>query len=90
MSEVKKKTFNPNLGGAFTNDKFGEGSIILNITEENYDVIQKNLRVGSAILLKYNKVTTKGNKHYFSEILPPMSRDNTTGQRVKAAAGDLD
>lgn len=71
MTEKKTK-FNPKIGNGFSNDKFGEGSILINVDAEGLDTVMKNLQVGSAILLKYNKVTTKGNKHYFAEILPPM------------------
>ncbi len=65
--------FNPSLGGAFGNTAFGEGSVLLNITAENLDTLMKNLQVGSSILFRYNKVTTKGNAHFFAEILPPMA-----------------
>lgn len=85
-----KKKYNPNLGGAFTNSKFannGEDGILLNITEENYDVIMKNLRVGSTIALRYNKVTQKGNKHYFTEILPPFDKNAVKTNTAKVSAG---
>ena len=64
--------FNPSLGGAFENSAFGEGSVLLNVTEENLNTLMQNIRVGSSILFRFNKVTQKGNKHYFVEILPPM------------------
>ena len=82
------KKFNPSLGGAFSNDAFGEGSVLLNITPENFDTLMKSVQVGSAILLKYNKVTTKGNKHYFVEVLPPMDRKPTTTRKA-AVTGEL-
>lgn len=91
--EAKKpgKNFNPSLGGAFTNDAFGEGSVLLNLTPENFDILMKNVQVGSAILLKYNKVTSKGNKHYWAEILPPMDRTVRSKTGPKAIpTGDLD
>jgi hypothetical protein len=69
--EKTKSKFNPKLGNGFENAKFGEGSILVNIDAAGLDAAMKNLQVGSSILLKYNKVTTKGNKHYFAEILPP-------------------
>lgn len=88
-TEKKKGAFNPNLGGAFENNAFGKDSILLNITTENYDVIMKNLQVGSSILFRFNKVTTKGNKHYFTEILPPYQKK--TGVTVsKSDASQLD
>jgi hypothetical protein len=77
-----QKKFNPSLGGAFSNDAFGEGSVLLNITPENFDTLMKSVQVGSAILLKYNKVTTKGNKHYFAEVLPPMDRKPTVVRKA--------
>lgn len=70
---AKKNNFNPKIGHGFTNNKFGEDSVLVNIDAEGLAAITQNLRVGSTILLKYNKVTTKGNKHYFVEILPPMN-----------------
>ena len=70
-TDYKESKFNPSLGGAFSNDKFGEGSVLLRITEENLDTLMKNVRVGSSILFRFNKVTSKGNKHYFADILPP-------------------
>lgn len=73
MDQSNDNKFNPNLGGAFTNDKFGKDCILLHITPENFDVVMKNLQVGSAILLRFNKMTSKGNKHYFTEILPPLA-----------------
>ena len=85
-----EKKFNPNLGGAFTHDAFtnnGKPGIKLDITEENFDIIMKNLKVGSAILLKFNKQTTKGNDHYFTEILPPMAKDAPakTGKKAQSS-----
>lgn len=83
-----KKPFNPNLGSSFSNDAFGEGSILINITAENFDVLMKNVQVGSSILLKKNKVTSKGNTHYFTEILPPYQKKTKTAPT--ATASDLD
>lgn len=94
MTQERKdgKRFNPSLGGAFSNDAFGEGSVLLNITAENLDTLVKNVQVGSAILLKYNKVTQKGNKHYFVEILPPMNRvpPAAKGKTKAVATSELD
>lgn len=84
---VTKTKFNPSIGGAFENNKFGEGSIKVDITAEGLDTVMKNLQVGSAILLRFNKVTTKGNKHYFTEILPPMEPRPVT---QTGTGGDLD
>lgn len=88
MSKIKSK-FNPSAGGAFGNDSFGEGSVMLRIEPENFKVIMENLQVGSSILFRFNKVTQKGNKHYFVEILPPMSGTKPAG-RKPAAIGSLD
>jgi hypothetical protein len=88
-TEKKKGAFNPKLGNGFENAAFGEGSILVNIDAEGLDVAMKNLQVGSSILLKYNKVTSKGNKHYFAEILPPYKRPTPTTTK-KAATNDLD
>jgi hypothetical protein len=89
MAKEKGK-FNPNLGGAFSNPAFGDDAILLNITTENLDVLMKNVQVGSAILFRFNKVTSKGNKHYFVEILPPMKpRENKPAARANSNS-DLD
>lgn len=89
--EVKKPgtKFNPKIGNGFENAAFGEGSILVHIEAEGLDTVMKNLQVGSAILLKYNKVTAKGNKHYFAEILPPMAPRATGTTKAKVATGDL-
>lgn len=84
------KKFNPKIGNGFSNDAFGEGSILVNVDAEGLDAVMKNLQVGSAILLKYNKVTTKGNKHYFAEILPPWKGAAKAGGAKAKAANDLD
>ncbi len=90
MSEEKKR-YNPSIGGGFTNAKFGEDSILVNIDAAGLDTIMKNVQVGGAILLRYNKVTSKGNKHYFAEILPPFEGGNRPQSAGKVApAGDLD
>ena len=88
--KTEKKPSNPGLGGAFSNTKFGEGSVLLQVTAENYDVLMKNLQVGSGILFRFNKVTTKGNNHYFAEILPPMSAVEKPVAKSKAVTSDLD
>ncbi len=80
-----EKKYNPSLGGAFSNEAFaknGEDGILINVTEENYDVIMKNLSIGSSILLRFNKVTAKGNKHYFTEILPPYDKTKAAAKRA--------
>lgn len=84
MSEKKeyKKPFNPSIGSGFQNDAFGEGSVKVDITAEGLDALMKNLQVGSAILLKYNRVTAKGNKHYFAEILPPYKKPEVKPAKV--------
>lgn len=84
-----KSKFNPKIGNGFSNDAFGEGSILVNIDAEGLDTVMKNLQVGSSILLKYNRVTSKGNKHYFIEILPPFNGTKTSG-KSKTTASELD
>lgn len=91
MPEKFKGKLNPKIGSGFGNDAFGEGSIIVNVDAEGLDVVMKNLQVGSSILLKYNKVTTKGNKHYWAEILPPYNRGaKGKSARQGAVKGELD
>lgn len=95
MPQENKTKFNPTIGHGFTNEKFGEGSILVNVDAEGLDAIMKNLQVGSSILLRYNKVTTKGNKHYFAEILPPMVTNGQyapkkTGKTKAATTNELD
>ena len=70
MKETKGNGFNPKIGNGFSNDKFGEGSILVQLTTEGINSFVDNARDGSAILIKFNKVTSKGNKHYFVELLP--------------------
>lgn len=86
--ETGKGKFNPKIGNGFENNKFGEGSILVNVDAEGLDVLMKNVQVGSSILLKYNKVTSRGNKHYFAEVLPPYNP--TTTKSKKATTSDLD
>lgn len=81
--------FNPSIGHGFGNDAFGEGSILVRIDADGLDSVMKNLQVGSSILLKYNRVTSKGNKHYFTEILPPFNGTKTSG-KGKTTASELD
>lgn len=88
MPQVAKNKFNPKIGNGFVNEKFGPESILVNIDAAGLDAVMKNLQVGSSILLKYNKVTAKGNKHYFAEILPPMA-PRVQGQ-TKTKGSDLD
>lgn len=89
VERIKGK-FNPKVGNGFSNDAFGEGSILVNIDAEGLDTIMKNLQVGSSILLKYNKVTSKGNKHYFAEILPPMVPRTAGITKAKVTTSELD
>ena len=88
------KAFNPSVGHGFTNDKFGKDSILVNITAEGLKVLTENAQIGASILLKYNKVTTQGNKHYFCEILPPMDKNKSaqtlTAKVAAADTSDLD
>jgi hypothetical protein len=87
-SETK---FNPKVGHGFGNNAFGEGSILVKVEAEGFDNLMKNLQVGGSILLKYNKVTSKGNPHYFAEILPPYNAAVTknTG-KGRGTASELD
>lgn len=90
---MEARKFNPKIGHGFSNDKFGEGSVLVKIEAEGLAAITQNLQVGSTILLKYNKVTTKGNKHYFVEILPPLVDDPRSAGKAKAkktSYSDLD
>jgi len=66
-----EKKYNPKIGHGFGNEKFGENSVLIKIDAEGLAAITQNLQVGSTILVKYNKVASNGNKHYFVEILPP-------------------
>lgn len=86
---VKESKYNPKIGNGFENSAFGEGSILVNVDAAGLDAVMKNLQVGSSILLKFNKVTTKGNKHYFAEILPPYEK-KVTKQVATATASSLD
>lgn len=88
--EKKKGAFLPKIGNGFVNEKFGPESILVNVNADGYDAIMKNLQVGSSILLKYNKVTEKGNKHYFCEILPPWKGATSKIPTGKTTGGDLD
>ena len=86
----KEKKFNPNFGQGFTDERFGEGAIKVKVTEENFDSIMKNVQVGSTLLLKPNKVTSYGNTHYFTEIVPPYKGETKAKPARKAANTDLD
>lgn len=81
--------FNPSVGHGFTNDKFGKDAILVKIDVEGLKAVSENLQVGSTLLLKFNKVTSQGNKHYFCEILPPYTPPKTT-DKTPVATGDLD
>lgn len=88
-----KGAFLPKIGNGFENSAFGEGSILVNVDAAGLDAVMKNLQVGSSILLKFNKVTTKGNKHYFAEILPPYDSSKKTKTAATpsiSSGGDLD
>lgn len=85
--------FNPRVGHGFENKKFGEGSILVNIDAEGLKALTENAQIGASILLKYNRVTTQGNKHYFCEILPPMNKQQNTatlGSKNLTGVSDLD
>lgn len=86
---------NPTITAMFDNEKFGYGSkISVPIDEKGFDVVQKNLTIGSRLLFKKSKSTTKeGNPVYFLEILPPYEKAaNNNGARGtrKAAASNTD
>lgn len=84
------KPFNPSLGHAFSNDKFGKGSVLLRIDAENLKTISENLQVGSTILLRYNKVAANGSNHYFTEILPAQAKTSAPRSAKIVGASDLD
>lgn len=84
---AKSTKFNPKWGSGFGNDAFGTGSILVQVDAEAFDSIMKNLQVGGALLLRYNKVTAKGNPHYYTEILPPRG-EKTTAKKI-ATSSDL-
>lgn len=67
--------YNPNVGQGFTNDKFGKGSIKIDLDAEGIAEFVANAKVGSALLIKFNKVTAVGNSHYFCELLPPFTKE---------------
>ncbi len=94
MSEETKKKYNPTLGGAFENAKFGAGAIKLDITAEALDTIMKNLQVGSSIVFKPNKPTTRGvnvgSMHYFTEILPPYNKEGFKNYKGSKESSSLD
>lgn len=79
--------YNPSIGGAFSNNAFGEGAIKLDITPEAFKIITEHLQVGGSIVFRKNKVTSVGNTHYFTEILPPYDGSK---KPVKATEGSLD
>lgn len=82
-----KNKFNPKVGSGFSNDAFGEGSILVSLDTEGIKSFVENAQVGGAILLKYNKVTTKGNKHYFVELLPPYEKKTAPVKTAKTGNG---
>ncbi len=89
MSEEKKKPFNPSFGDGYSNDSFGEGSILIKLSPENLDSLMKNTQAGSSLLVRFNKETKYGNKHYFCDILPPLDKKNYK-PKAKTAGSDLD
>jgi hypothetical protein len=86
------RKFNPTVGHGFENDKFGKGAIIVKIDAEGLKVLTENVQIGSSLLLKFNKTTTYGNKHYFCEVLPPYT--GKVGGKLKTSGSqetsDLD
>ena len=88
--EQKKTAYkkNPSFGQGFSDERFGEGSIKITITEENLDSLVKNVQVGSTLLVRFNRETKFGNKHYFCDILPPYNGEKKSTR--KATSGDLD
>ena len=79
------KKFNPSLKGVFTNKNFkgrdDSDAIFIKITPENYKTLMDNVRVGSALVVRYNTKTEYG-ASYFVDILPPQEG----GTKSKAAA----
>ncbi len=93
MTAVAKKKdgkFNPSLKGVFSNKAFkgrdDSDGILIKMTPENYQTLMDNLRVGSALVIKYNAKTPFGSS-YFADILPPTTENN---QKVAKASSDLD
>lgn len=82
------KPFNPSVGHGFGDDRFGKDSVLVRIDADGLKAVTENLQIGSTILLRYNKVTTQGNKHYFVEILPP--RKEGEGFKKSATTSVLD
>jgi len=77
MTAVKKE-YAPSLGTAFGDERFGKGSITLEVTAETLDTAMKSLQVGSKIVFKFNKTTKFGNPCYFVDILPPYEGKKKT------------
>ena len=82
-----EKKYNPSFGQGFTDERF-KGAIVVTVTPEDLDSLVKNVQVGSKLLIRYNKDTKYGNKHYFTEILPPFKGEKKAAK--KAEASDLD
>jgi len=70
----KKTKYNPTVGSGFTNNKFGSGSIKIDLTAEGIQTFIQNAQVGGSLLIRFNKTTPQGNNHYFAEILEPFHK----------------
>jgi hypothetical protein len=98
MTETKLKKngkeFNPTLGSAYSDPRFGDKAIKFNVTADAFDAIMKNVQVGSTILLRGTGPTKYSNEHYFVEVLPPYEGNKgTVGKKAAARAAstsDLD
>lgn len=86
----KETKFNPSLGTAVADNRFGEGSIItFDLTAENLGTVVKNLQVGSKFLFrKKNRPTSDGRDQYFIEILPPFTGKKEASKTKKASSND--
>lgn len=80
MAKETGKKFNPSLKSVFTNKAFkgrdGSDGILIKITPENYKTLMDNVRVGSALAIKFNAKTEFG-ASYFVDIIPPQEKTSS-------------
>jgi hypothetical protein len=78
------RKLNPTIAPAYQNDKFGYGSFLSKpIDEKGFNEIQRNLVIGSRVLLKNTrKQSANGSTIYFLEILPPYEGPSKQPARV--------
>lgn len=79
MTKTKRDgtKFNPTVGQGFSNDKFGKGSIKIDLDADGIKAFVENAQVGGSLLIKFHKDTSSGNKFYFAELLPPWTGNNS-------------